>query len=49
MTEDMQFVCIVCEGVEECPPGTEPPIPAVCPTCAQLILADLLIGTGVSA
>lgn len=49
MTHDVQFFCVVCEGVEECPSGAEPPIPPVCPTCVRLTLADLLNGLGVRA
>ncbi|MFI6388691.1 hypothetical protein [Nonomuraea sp. NPDC050540] len=39
---DVQFVCAVCEGLEVAAPGTEPPCPPICHTCARLTTADLL-------
>lgn len=45
---DVQWICQVCDGAEISAPGSEPPSPPVCPTCARLCLNDALRALGVA-
>ncbi|MEU7895576.1 hypothetical protein AB0B45_22315 [Nonomuraea sp. NPDC049152] len=45
---DVQWICQVCDGAEISAPGSEPPSPPVCHTCARLCLIDALRALGVA-
>ncbi|WP_062346442.1 hypothetical protein [Herbidospora yilanensis] len=48
----VQWICLVCDGAEECEPGDEAPTPAICPSCNALAVAEAmntLRESGVSA
>ncbi|MFE3451584.1 hypothetical protein ACFXJ8_21940 [Nonomuraea sp. NPDC059194] len=44
---DVQWVCAICEGIEESAPDCEAPVPPICSSCHRLAVAEALAALGV--